>query len=87
MFLEDYSTTKKILIRIFRTGVRTRGVNSQRCEVELRSAANIYHLPRLVASGRSILDHGNSIPVARIGGLLENVKSSPTAAAHLSLYT
>ena len=40
---EHFSPSKNVLIRIFRTGARTRGVNSQRCEVscevELKSAA------------------------------------------------
>ena len=32
LLLEYYSTTKNVLIRIFRTGARTRGVKSQWCE-------------------------------------------------------
>ena len=34
-----FSPSKIFLIRLFRTGARTHGVNSQRCEVELNSAA------------------------------------------------
>ena len=36
---ETFSPSKHFLIRIFRTGARKRGVNGQRCEVELKSAA------------------------------------------------
>ena len=45
LLLEYYSNMKIflrlkiVLIRIFRTRARIRGVNSQRCEVELKSAA------------------------------------------------
>ena len=35
----NFSPSKNFLIRIFRMEVRTRGVDSQRCEVELNSAA------------------------------------------------
>ena len=33
------------------------------------------------------VDHGNSVPDTRIGGLFRACLSSPTATAHLSLYT
>ena len=45
------SPSKNFLIWIFRTGTRTRGVNSQRCEVELKSALSV-----------SVLAHYGSVP-------------------------
>ena len=35
----------------------------------LRKTEHTLDLPRYVAKGRSVLDHGNSIPIARVGWL------------------
>ena len=45
-----FSNYNFFLIRIFRTGARIRGVNNQRCEVELKSAAGYIPLDLFLRS-------------------------------------